>query len=145
MMHSVVRQAGQVPNPRIQLDETLQEVLKSAEMSAAKLKAGHVQHSAAGPSMAHELEVLEFDESWEGHDSEELDGTITETVRKSSRAAFGSQSIGSVFLPSELQGAIEKLINGTKIYNPCFCSDELEFRSRPEVSVTRERKAHLSR
>ncbi|KAH8119963.1 Rsm22-domain-containing protein [Phellopilus nigrolimitatus] len=98
------------PNAPLDLDPSLQDLLKDANMALIKHKPR--EKATTGTSAFRELEVLEFDETWPSQivqeDEEEV---MRPKERKSARAAFGSRGIGSVFLPAELRDAIERIIN----------------------------------
>lgn len=111
-LSSTISAQSQSPNAPLDLDPSLQELLKDVDMSLSSFKAQ--RNPLAGPSSnaPRELEILEFDQAW-GSDTEDV--VSLEEVkkeRKSARALFGSHGIGSVFLPAELRDAIDRVIQG---------------------------------
>jgi hypothetical protein len=103
---SVIISAGQ-PNTRLSLDPSLQSLLKDVDMSLINLK---IQHPPP-----RELEVIPADTAL--NEVVEIDETHDPFVenrqrRRSPAAHFGSQQIGSVVIPLELQRSINHLIAG---------------------------------
>lgn len=100
------------PNAPLELDPSLQNLLRDADVSLLKhnLRTNHSSHTR----VPRELEVLESEVSSLEDEAAEEDNSdfVGTSQRKSPRAAFGSQSIGSVFLPADLLTAIERVING---------------------------------
>jgi len=97
--------AGQ-PNPRLELDPTLQALLKDEDISLA----GKTQNGR----LMKELEVLSSTDSDEAASLmvDEEDECERSGERKSPAAAYGSQQIGQVILPNQLQNTINALISG---------------------------------
>ncbi|THV06574.1 hypothetical protein K435DRAFT_834233 [Dendrothele bispora CBS 962.96] len=92
------------PNPPLNLDSGLQALLKDVDLSLNR----HI----TSPTPLRELNVVPFDRSNEMSltQAEISDGDENELERKSPAALFGSQRIGAVILPVELQNAINVLI-----------------------------------
>lgn len=90
------------PNPPLDLDPSLQALLKDVDISLS-------QNKSRPPVPRREL-------------AEDLPETVTSLVeelqehaqRKSPAAQFGSQQIGAVVLPPQLQTSINLLIFGTR-------------------------------
>lgn len=101
------------PNAPLELDPSLQALLRDADMALLKHKPR--ENLDFGSTAAKELEVLEFDEASSEQIAETEEETTAPRERKSPRAKFGSRNIGSVFLPAELYEAIERVIDGMKI------------------------------
>ena len=112
------RKLSHGPNAPLDLDPSLQELLRDIDMSVMSFKLQKKETVGTDPHSVRELEVLEFDQSWE-QKSVDLDAPEdTGKQRKSARAAFGSNAIGSIFLPAELRDAIESVIQGKYIKVP---------------------------
>lgn len=94
------------PNSRLELDPTLRALLKDEDISLA----GKTQ---SGRSMK-ELEVLSSMDSGKATDLmlDEEDEYERSGERKSPAAFYGSQQIGQVVLPNQLQNTINVLISG---------------------------------
>src|ERR1700733_15959567 len=92
------------PNPPLDLDPSLQALLKDVDISLS-------QNKSRPPVLRRELEALP---------TEDLPETVTSLAeelpeyaqRKSPAAQFGSQQIGAVVLPPQLQTSINLLIFG---------------------------------
>ncbi|THH04971.1 hypothetical protein EW145_g5134 [Phellinidium pouzarii] len=99
-----------IPNAPLELDPSLQNLLRDADMALLRHKRG--EKSATSPSTMRELEVVEFDETKPVEQNVEDDDEMSESKeRKSARAKFGSNRIGSILLPAELRDAIDRIIN----------------------------------
>ncbi|EJD03728.1 Rsm22-domain-containing protein [Fomitiporia mediterranea MF3/22] len=109
-LSSSPRLSSHGPNAPLELDPSLQDLLRDADMALLKHKPS--EPAKNGSSSAKELEILEFDESSTERTEDGENDIVTPKERKSARAAFGSRGIGSVFLPMELREAIEKVIGG---------------------------------
>ena len=98
------------PNPPLHLDPTLQALLKDVDISLA-------QHKVSEPPEPRELDVLP---TTKPHSESVLDLNLVDedvdwsesSERKSPAALFGSQRIGAILLPVELQNSINIVING---------------------------------
>ena len=107
------------PNAPVELDPSYDALLKDADMSILRHKTWQVTTDTPRPHAIppRELEVVSIDPLDDYLSSEELD--TQEGVRhgresqKSPAALFGSQHIGAVVLPFELQQSIARLISGT--------------------------------
>lgn len=106
------------PNPPVTLDPTLKTLLQGVDLSVSshKKKVEGELHSRP----LRELEPFQDDKGvvayYDGIDDDGdalIEPTQRREDRKSPAARFGSDRIGSVVLPSELQHAIISLINGT--------------------------------
>lgn len=94
------------------MDESMRDVLNKADMGSLKLK-GRQGRLSDGIPTAKELEVLDYDETWEGRGSEDHNTEHLEpTERKSSRAVFGGHRIGSVYIPLEMINAVDRVVDG---------------------------------
>ncbi|KAF5352672.1 hypothetical protein D9756_005834 [Leucocoprinus leucothites] len=104
---SSTRLAAAQPNPRIDLDPSLQTLLQDVDLALHN-------HSRKEKKRLHQLEVISTEEVAEDR-SFENDAYDTEkgVHRKSPAASFGSQRIGAVTLPLELQHTIQRLISDT--------------------------------
>ena len=99
-------------NAPLDLDPSLKHLLRDANMSLLKHKS-NLKSSSDTPPIK-ELEVLDFDESSPERNMD-YDGVPLRKERKSPQAKFGSNNIGSVTLPRELQYAIEGVIEGMSL------------------------------
>lgn len=104
-IHSVPPLLTNQPNPPLQLDPSLRVLLQDVDISLANYK------MQSQPSRR-ELEVMDTSKNPVGGilEDSELDGELP--ARKSPAALFGSQGIGAVILPAELQESIDTLISG---------------------------------
>lgn len=109
-LSSSARTSSQGPNAPLELDPSLQDLLRDADMALLKHKPR--ENIVASSSAVRELEVLDFDESIPERIAEDEDELKERRERKSARARFGSNGIGSVFLPTEIRDAIERIIDG---------------------------------
>ncbi|KAJ3512506.1 hypothetical protein NLJ89_g3478 [Agrocybe chaxingu] len=103
-----------VPNPPLHLDPSLQTLLRDIDISIKNAKKhGQPKHreleivTASSTSVSNQLAVEEWAPLETSDELEELE----HEDRKSPAAAFGSNSVGSVILPIELQSAINILIS----------------------------------
>ena len=98
------------PNAPLNLDPTLQSLLKDVDMSLVRHKARHL------PRVHRELEAIPTDQSVDdgvAYDEEYQDNSFDhKDTRRSPAAQFGSRHIGAVVLPFELQKSINRLIAG---------------------------------
>ncbi|KAJ3571566.1 hypothetical protein NP233_g3678 [Leucocoprinus birnbaumii] len=103
---SSTRLASPQPNPRINLDPSLQTLLQDVDMALhnhARKDKKHIHHLEVISSTESGTEEIDFEtDDNETHDS---------APRKSPAALFGSQRIGAVTLPLELQQTIQHLIS----------------------------------
>lgn len=111
-IYSSSRTSSQGPNAPLDLDPSLQELLRDADMSLLKHRPR--ENVGFGTPVAKELEILEFDEASTEQTMDGEEHVTGHKERKSTKAAFGSRGIGSVFLPMELREAIEKIIDGAR-------------------------------
>jgi len=112
--HHSARHEAHHTNPSLDIDDSMRDVLNLADMGSLKTKGRQVRFSDGTPT-AKELEVLEYDETWEGHALASEDHEIEHpesTERKSFRATFGSHRIGSVYLPLEMRNAVDRVVDG---------------------------------
>lgn len=110
-----------IPNAPLDLDPSLRELLRDADLSLLKHRSRQGSSDVLQASTRRELEVFPNDPSPEVeyltpeeldlHDDQEHD----KEHRKSPAALFVSQRIGSVIIPLELQDTITRLIAGTCI------------------------------
>ena len=92
------------PNPPLDLDPSLQVLLKDVDISLSHTKTRPPlpqRELEAFPIKDIEKNALSLDEGLSDH-----------AQRKSPAAHFGSQQIGAVILPSQLQTSIDLLISG---------------------------------
>lgn len=100
------RLATAQPNPKLNLDPSLQTLLQDVDMalhSRSKRQKKPPLELEIIPSQYGEAEAIPEDYDQEGHE---------DLPRKSPAALFGSQRIGAVVLPLELQDTIQCLIYG---------------------------------
>ncbi|TFK56512.1 Rsm22-domain-containing protein [Heliocybe sulcata] len=105
------------PNTPLNLDPSLQALLKDVDISLMRAKSGApLVEGSMRPNPARELEVyddLSDDEELQWDDeASEVEGLLQRgrDTRKSPAAHFGSGRIGSVVIPLELQNSINRLI-----------------------------------
>jgi hypothetical protein len=102
------------PNAPLDLDPTFRALLKDVDMSLVRHK------SRNPPRVYRELEALPteqaLDDNVENYDEESCEDEIPgrRDARKSPAADYGSQQIGAIVLPLELQKCITHLIAGKK-------------------------------
>lgn len=97
------------PNAPLDLDPSMKALLKDANMSLLNHKSKHHTTDTSQLSLR-QLELLPS----EAEEMEELALEPDERVgRKSPAARFGSQQVGAVILPEELQETINSIIQGT--------------------------------
>ncbi|KLO20780.1 Rsm22-domain-containing protein [Schizopora paradoxa] len=109
--HRSSRHEAHHTNPSLDIDDSMRDVLNVSDMRSLKQRGRQVP-PLDGASTARELEELEYDETWEGSASEDHSVEESEsTERKSARASFGSQRIGSVFLPLEMRNAVDRVVD----------------------------------
>ncbi|KAF5374983.1 hypothetical protein D9758_000528 [Tetrapyrgos nigripes] len=89
-------------NPPLNLDPSLQALLKDVDISLTR-------HNLSPRAPPKELDVVPYDHSNESS-TDFVDEIESELDRKSPAALFGSQRIGAVVLPLELQNSINLLI-----------------------------------
>lgn len=104
------------PNAPLDLDPSLQALLSDVDISLARHKARSVMEE---PSVHTRRELEVFADRSAAVDGAELIEEDAEDVepdhqdsRKSPAALFGSQRVGAIVLPLELQNAITRLIEG---------------------------------
>lgn len=107
------------PNPSLVLDPSLKSLLRDVDLSVSGR-----QNKTRGGLDSRRLRELEPFQNNDGgvtyHDRDDQSNTMHELVqsredRKSPAARFGSDGIGAVVLPPELQRAVGSLISGTHI------------------------------
>lgn len=105
LFNSFSNSATAQPNPRLNLDPNLQTLLQDVDMAL---------HSYAKKRKQplHELEVIPSESGEALAIPEDYDQKSDDLPRKSPAALFGSQRLGAVVLPLELQDAIQRLISG---------------------------------
>ena len=102
------------PNTPLELDPAFQTLLRDVEISVLK----RMPQGAHGICQARELEVFPHDPdpTVDYLTSAELDARDDNAghkeARKSPAAAFGSQRVGAVVLPLDLQSAIAQIVAG---------------------------------
>lgn len=102
------KDSTEFPNPPLNLDPSLQDLLKDVDISLLKYKGHKVQP-------LHELEVIPENLSVDvdaGDSSLHQVEQEEDTFRKSPAARFGSRAVSTAILPQQLQSAINLLING---------------------------------
>lgn len=117
------------PNQALELDQSYKTLLRDVDISLAKSKPGHPDGLSTRSSIR-ELEAfaVELTPQEEGQSTEVLADWQEEIspedvdyhsgpreARKSPAAAYGSQGIGQIVLPAELQNSITTLIEGTPL------------------------------
>ncbi len=107
------------PNPRLDLDPGLQTLLQDVDMALHS-------HTKKRKPLLHELEIIPSEREEALVIPEDYDQKAGDLPRKSPAALFGSQQIGAVVLPLELQDTIQRLISGMSIIRtPCNTSAEI--------------------
>ncbi|THH19690.1 hypothetical protein EW146_g1524 [Bondarzewia mesenterica] len=102
--------ASQHLNAPLDIDPTFKALLKDVDMSLLRHKSRH-HHADETGSKLRELEVYP-DQALEGEETLlDEEGNDSRTTRKSPAAHFGSQSVGAVVLPHELQNSVQSLIS----------------------------------
>jgi len=91
------------------LDPSFKVLLKDIDISLHKARHTQVDN---GRSLLRELEEFPDDSLENDVQPEDEDSLEPRALRKSPAAHFGSQKIGAVVIPSELQESIETLISG---------------------------------
>jgi hypothetical protein len=102
-------------NGPLSLDPSLEALLKDADMAIAKHKLA-IQPSPHRELKASTSEVQGIERSLqerEGVEEELHEDEDAPMYRKSPAARYGSQSIGAVVIPVELEGCIREMIEGT--------------------------------
>jgi len=99
-----------MPNAPLDLDPSLQNLLRGADMAMAHRL--NVHYPKEGPPGHRRMELVEqggiTSTSWvEEEEEEELSSRGS---RKSPAAEFGSRNIGAVVLPTQLQESVTRLI-----------------------------------
>lgn len=103
-----------MPNAPLDLDPSLQDLLKSADMTMAHRTNTH------NPKPSHrDMELIEQEGKTSTNWIEEEDFGARGS-RKSPAAEFGSRNIGAVVLPDQLQESVTRLIESAFIPHPCF-------------------------
>lgn len=96
-----------MPNAPLDLDPSLQDLLKSADMTMAHKSNAHFPKEKP-PNRRH-MEIIEREgtpsTSWVEEEDFDSRGS-----RKSPAAEFGSRRIGAVVLPHQLQESVTRLI-----------------------------------
>lgn len=107
------------PKAPVDLDPSFRDLLRDADMSILKHTARQGSLLDGQVSLTHqELEVYppEASPEFDYLTSEELDALENDSSerreRKSPAALFGSQRLGAVVLPDELQATVSRLISG---------------------------------
>ncbi|KAF9270814.1 Rsm22-domain-containing protein [Marasmius fiardii PR-910] len=106
---STSRPVTRRPKPSLDLDPTLHALLRDVDISLAR-------HKSPENTAPRELDVLPPEHSTaipDTYEPEERVDLSDGLERKSPAALFGSQRIGAVVLPIELQNSINILINGS--------------------------------
>jgi hypothetical protein len=95
----------QEPKPSLNLDPSLQTLLQDVDMALHS-------YTKTERKTPNELEVLSQEGGAETSSENFDQDTSVNLPRKSPAAQFGSQGVGSVVLPLELQDTIHRLISG---------------------------------
>ena len=99
------------PNPRIDVDPDLQMLMQDVDMALNK----HLKREQQ------QLEIISREEEKEGEKEADFEDDGYEPQsnlhRKSPAALFGSQRVGAVVIPQEMQDIIQRLFSGN-----CSCS-----------------------
>lgn len=102
------------PNGPLDLDPSLQALLKDVDISLMRAKSGASLVENTSPlKPVRELEVFSVPEDEENSLEDDLsaeDGVHHWDIKKSPAAHFGSRRIGQVVIPLELQNSIDRLI-----------------------------------
>ena len=94
------------PNPPLDLDPSLQALLKDVDVSLSRAKTRPLLPQR-------ELEVFPIKDT-ENNTLSLDDGHLDHAQRKSPAAHFGSQQVGAIILPPQLQTSINLLISGAR-------------------------------
>lgn len=109
------------PNAPVELDPSYASLLKDTDMSIHRHKARQTIPDSHRPQVTslRELEIFPSD-SVDDHltfeELEDQEAGQSRTEQKSPAAVFGSQRIGAVILPFELNQTITRLISGVHVY-----------------------------
>ena len=123
-------------NPPLKLDPGLQALLRDVDISLKNSKKCLPKPkeleivTGVDSSPLHGLSVTEWSSMEIGVDL----GDVERESRKSPAAIFGSNQVGSVILPQELQSAVEAIIAGSLI-SPTLRTD-LTLPSKSEIITT---------
>ena len=113
--HSTSRWRSQVPNTPLDLDPSLQDLLRNADMTMAHKFNTHYPEEPPGHR---HMELIEQEgitpTSW--IEEEELSSRES---RKSPAAEFGSRKIGAVVLSEQLQESVTRLIESAFVSSSC--------------------------
>jgi len=102
-----------MPNSPLDLDPTLQNLLRNADMTMAHRFNAH--HPKEKPPSHRHMERIEEEGITSTHWIEEEDPS-SRGSRKSPAAVFGSRNIGAVVLPDQLQDSVTRLIESASIF-----------------------------
>jgi len=102
---------AQHANDHLELDPELIHYMKDIQMSLDR------PHNLDNPRVIRELEATHSDPSLPDSDLEGQSTQDERRERKSPAAHFGSQGIGAVVLPFELQQTIGRLISGITLHS----------------------------
>jgi hypothetical protein len=105
--HSTPRWWAQTPNAPLDLDPSLQDLLKSADMAMAHKS--HAYYAKEEPPSRRHIELIEQEDTTSTSWMEEEDSS-SRGSRKSPAAEFGSRKIGAVVLPDQLQESVARLV-----------------------------------
>ena len=115
--HASSHWRSQMPNAPLDLDPTLQTLLRDADMTMAHRFNAHYPKEEP-PSHRH-MELIEEEGVTSTSWIEEEEPSSSRGSRKSPAAEFGSKKIGAVVLPDQLQESVVRLIESAFI--PPFC------------------------
>ncbi|CAL1694264.1 unnamed protein product [Somion occarium] len=104
------------PNSPVELDPSFQALLNDVDLSVLKHRARHGPASTSGSNSPRELEVIPVEhvpdtDYLTSEDLDSMEDRDEKDRRKSPAALFGSQRIGAVVIPFELQQTINRLIS----------------------------------
>lgn len=102
-----------MPNAPLDLDPSLQDLLKDADMAMGHKFNTH--YPKEGPPRRRHMEVIE-EEGIVSTEWTEEDDSGSRGSRKSPAAEFGSKKIGAVVLPHQLQESVAHLIESTLFF-----------------------------
>lgn len=125
-----------LPNAPLNLDPSLDALLRDIDISLKNSKQGLAKHKelkiVTGSSPHQEICLKE----WSSMEPNADLGDVERESPKSPAAIFGSNQIGSVILPQELRFAIEAIVSRNIIFPPHPSIDNMTFPRKREIITT---------
>jgi len=112
-----------MPNVPLDLDPSLQNLLRNADMAMAHRF--NVHHPEGEPPGHRHMELIEQEGITSTSWMEEEEELSSRGSRKSPAAEFGSRNIGAVVLPDQLQESVTRLIESAFL-SSCFRGGDLK-------------------